>query len=103
MLSDHKFQALGEIERRLGWDSRESTRFFSTVEPPSTKSRRKRARARMLVAAAVFAGMVLIGPRMLTEAEIEWWNAYHARVLEVLAPQLEGDDLAWLEKACEPL
>ena len=45
----------------------------------------------------------LVDRDMLTEAEIEWWNAYHARVLEVLAPQLEGEDLAWLEKACEPL
>ena len=71
MLSDHKLEALGDIERRLGWDSRELTRFFSTVEPPSAKSRRKRARARMLVAAAVLAGMALLGPRMLTEAEVK--------------------------------
>ena len=71
MLSDHKLEALGDIERRLGWDSRELTRFFSTVEPPSAKSRRKRARARMLVAAAVLAGVVLLGPRMLTEAEVK--------------------------------
>ena len=45
----------------------------------------------------------LVDRDMLSEAEIEWWNAYHARVLEVLAPQLEGADLAWLETACEPL
>jgi Xaa-Pro aminopeptidase len=45
----------------------------------------------------------LVDRDMLGEAEIEWWNAYHARVLEVLAPQLEGEDLAWLEHACEPL
>ena len=32
-----------------------------------------------------------------------WWNAYHARVREVLAPQLEGEALAWLEEACAPL
>ena len=32
-----------------------------------------------------------------------WWNAYHARVREVLAPQLEGGALAWLEQACAPL
>ena len=45
----------------------------------------------------------LVERDLLSEAEIEWWNTYHARVLEVLAPQLEGEDLAWLEKACEPL
>jgi Xaa-Pro aminopeptidase len=45
----------------------------------------------------------LVDRDMLDEGEIEWWNAYHARVREVLAPQLEGEDLAWLEQACEPL
>jgi Xaa-Pro aminopeptidase len=45
----------------------------------------------------------LVDRDMLSGAEIDWWNDYHARVLEVLAPQLEGDDLAWLERACEPL
>jgi Xaa-Pro aminopeptidase len=45
----------------------------------------------------------LVDRDMLNQAEIEWWNTYHARVLEVLAPQLEGEDLGWLEQACEPL
>ena len=45
----------------------------------------------------------LVDRDMLSEAEISWWNAYHARVLEMLAPQLDGEDLAWLERACEPL
>jgi Xaa-Pro aminopeptidase len=45
----------------------------------------------------------LVDRDLLSEAEIEWWNTYHAHVLEVLAPQLEGEDLAWLEVACEPL
>jgi Xaa-Pro aminopeptidase len=45
----------------------------------------------------------LVDRELLSPAEIEWWNKYHARVLDVLAPQLEGDDLAWLEKACEAL
>ncbi|MGZ3172672.1 MAG: M24 family metallopeptidase C-terminal domain-containing protein, partial [Croceibacterium sp.] len=45
----------------------------------------------------------LVDRDMLSEAEVEWWNAYHAKVLEVLAPQLEGDDLGWLEQACSPL
>jgi Xaa-Pro aminopeptidase len=45
----------------------------------------------------------LLDRSLLSEADIAWWNAYHARVREVLAPQLEGGTLAWLEKACEPL
>jgi Xaa-Pro aminopeptidase len=45
----------------------------------------------------------LLDRALLTSAEVEWWNDYHARVREVLAPQLAGDDLAWLEEACRPL
>jgi len=71
MLSDHKFEALSHITRRLRWDSSELTRFFSTVETPPPTSRRKPARATMLLAAAVFASMALLGPRMLTEAEVK--------------------------------
>ena len=40
---------------------------------------------------------------MLTDAEREWLNCYHARVLEVVGPKLEGAALAWLEGACAPL
>lgn len=45
----------------------------------------------------------LVDRSLLTNAEIVWWNAYHAQVREVLAPQLEGGALAWLEAACNPL
>ena len=45
----------------------------------------------------------LVDVAMLSEAEIAWWNAYHAKTLEILAPQLEGEQLAWVEKACQPL
>ena len=45
----------------------------------------------------------LVDPALLAESEVCWWNAYHARVREVLAPQLEGAALAWLEEACAPL
>ncbi len=45
----------------------------------------------------------LVDLDMLTGEEVEWWNEYHARVLEVLAPQLAGEDLAWLEAACGPI
>ncbi|WP_271079284.1 aminopeptidase P family protein [Aurantiacibacter sp. MUD61] len=45
----------------------------------------------------------LVDRSLLSEAEIAWWNDYHTKVREVLAPQLEGDNLAWLEDACQPL
>lgn len=45
----------------------------------------------------------LIVPAMLTEAEHSWLDAYHARVLAVLGPQMQGDDLAWLKGKCAPI
>ena len=45
----------------------------------------------------------LVDVALLTPEERAWWNAYHARVREVLAPQLSGADLAWLEAACAAL
>ncbi|MGF7155897.1 aminopeptidase P family protein [Novosphingobium gossypii] len=45
----------------------------------------------------------LVDTSLLSPEEIAWWNAYHARVLEIVAPQLEGDALAWLEAQCAPL
>ncbi len=45
----------------------------------------------------------LVDTGLLTRDDVAWWNAYHAQVLGVLAPQLEGDALAWLTAACAPL
>ncbi|MEO6152397.1 MAG: aminopeptidase P family protein [Croceibacterium sp.] len=45
----------------------------------------------------------LVDPGLLSEAERAWWNAYHARVEAVLAPQLEGAARDWLTGACAPL
>ena len=45
----------------------------------------------------------LLAPALLTSAEKDWWNVYHARVAKALAPQLNGDALAWLLDACLPL
>lgn len=42
----------------------------------------------------------LVDVALLSTEERDWLNAYHAKVREVLAPQLSGDDLAWLENAC---
>lgn len=45
----------------------------------------------------------LLDLSLLTDTEITWWNDYHARVLEIVGPQLEGDVKAWLAEACAPL
>ena len=45
----------------------------------------------------------LVDCRLFTRDELDWWNAYHARVWEILAPQLDGAALAWLEAQCMPL
>ena len=46
---------------------------------------------------------VLLDHALLTREEAQWWNAYHAQVRALLAPQLDGAVLAWLEEACAPL
>ncbi len=41
----------------------------------------------------------LVEPALMTPAEIEWLNDYHARVWRTLAPHVEGETRAWLEQA----
>ena len=45
----------------------------------------------------------LVKRELLSEAELQWWNNYHAKVRDIVAPQLSGETLAWLEEACQPL
>jgi Xaa-Pro aminopeptidase len=45
----------------------------------------------------------LVDTALLTGEELRWWDDYHARVEAILAPQLEGEALAWLRQACQPL
>jgi Xaa-Pro aminopeptidase len=45
----------------------------------------------------------LIDLSLLSPSEREWVDAYHARVLEVVGPQLDGEVRAWTEAACAPL
>ena len=45
----------------------------------------------------------LIDAAMLSDAELDWLNGYHAQVLAIIGPQLEGEDKAWLEDQCAPL
>lgn len=45
----------------------------------------------------------LIEVEALTAAERAWVDAYHARTLEIVGPQLDGDAKQWLVEACKPL
>ncbi|MFN3077876.1 MAG: aminopeptidase P family protein [Alphaproteobacteria bacterium] len=45
----------------------------------------------------------LVEPELLTAAERAWFDAYHRRVRESLAPHLPADAAAWLEQATAPL
>jgi Xaa-Pro aminopeptidase len=36
---------------------------------------------------------------MLSAAELAWLNAYHARVREIIGPELGPEDRAWLAQA----
>jgi len=45
----------------------------------------------------------LIDLPLLTAAERTWLDAYHARVLDVIGPQLDGAARAWMEGACAAL
>ena len=45
----------------------------------------------------------LIAKDLLTDSEIAWLDAYHKKVRAILAPQLTGEDLAWVERETAPL
>lgn len=45
----------------------------------------------------------LIDTALLSPGEHAWIDAYHRRVLEIIGPDLEDEDAAWLERACAPL
>jgi Xaa-Pro aminopeptidase len=45
----------------------------------------------------------LIDTALLSPEERQWLDDYHARVLEVVGPRLEGEPKAWLQEVCRPL
>ncbi|MFN3818633.1 aminopeptidase P family protein [Blastomonas sp.] len=44
-----------------------------------------------------------IEPALLSPHELAWMNSYHAKVLDVVGPQLHGEPLKWLQAACAPI
>jgi Xaa-Pro aminopeptidase len=45
----------------------------------------------------------LIVADMLSPQERRWLDDYHAKVLDVIAPQLDGEVLDWLREQCRPI
>ena len=45
----------------------------------------------------------LIDTRLMTRDELQWMDAYHARVLDELGDLMTGDDRAWLKRVCASL
>ena len=45
----------------------------------------------------------LVDVSLLNADELRWWNDYHAKVLQIVGPQLDGAALAWVTQACAPL
>jgi Xaa-Pro aminopeptidase len=45
----------------------------------------------------------LIDVDLLTQAERDWVDAYHAKTLAIVGPQVSGEDLEWLKAVCAPL
>jgi Xaa-Pro aminopeptidase len=45
----------------------------------------------------------LVKPDLLTAEELDWLNAYHARVLAEVGPLVDSETLKWLEAATAPI
>jgi Xaa-Pro aminopeptidase len=45
----------------------------------------------------------LVDMSLLNRDELRWWDEYHAQVMEIVGPQLDGSAKSWLEAACAPM
>jgi Xaa-Pro aminopeptidase len=45
----------------------------------------------------------LIDVSLLSDGEKTWVDSYHARTMEIVGPQLDGEAKAWLAAACAPI
>ncbi|GGH27397.1 aminopeptidase [Alsobacter metallidurans] len=47
--------------------------------------------------------LALVEPSLLTDAELDWLNAYHAKVRAIIGPMVGGDTAVWLDQATRPI
>ena len=45
----------------------------------------------------------LVDTNLLSKGEIDWLNAYHARVLNALSPAMDRESLLWLKSVTRPI
>ncbi|MFM7028161.1 MAG: aminopeptidase P family protein [Chakrabartia sp.] len=45
----------------------------------------------------------LVDTSLLTREELRWWDEYHAKVRDIIGPQLDGAARDWLDQACRSL
>lgn len=69
--------------------------------PPGGDAEREMLRFRSLTFVPIDRRLISTG--LLTRAEVEWLNDYHAEVLKRIGLRLSGSAQIWLEAACAPL
>jgi hypothetical protein len=89
VLNDDELRALSAIERQLRRESPHLVRLFDI----QASDRRRRAMARTLLAAAATTGLVLLAPRVLTEAEVRLHNQARAAHRTVSTPRPIGEPI----------
>jgi Xaa-Pro aminopeptidase len=47
--------------------------------------------------------LALVEPALMTDSELAWLNAYHAKVRELIGPRVTGETARWLEEATRPV
>ncbi|QHQ34065.1 aminopeptidase P family protein [Algicella marina] len=73
------------------------------VEPPETPSGGDRAMLGFETITFAPIDRRLIDPDLLSTAERDWLNAYHARTAAIVSPRVDDATAVWLTKACAPL
>ena len=76
---------------------------ITVVDAPALKGADDRAMLAFDTLTHVPIDRQLIDAQMLTADERAWLNDYHAATLALIGPRVDGDALAWLDKACAPL
>ncbi|MEC8196002.1 MAG: M24 family metallopeptidase C-terminal domain-containing protein, partial [Pseudomonadota bacterium] len=68
---------------------------------PGGDDHRQMLQFRNLTFAPIDRDMVVVD--LLSEAELDWLNAYHATCRQVLSPRLATEQQMWLDAACAAL
>jgi Xaa-Pro aminopeptidase len=87
--------------RAGGWGIRIENLIVVHEAPPGVDAQRKMLGFETLTLCPIDTGLLL--RERLSADEAAWLNAYHARVMAALAPQVSDGARAWLASACAPV